>query len=116
MSEQATIDTSEPATVENMRTLTFEAMSAVKIPGHEAWMERAKNHRAILALGWGSLRQSNTELAQIMRDHEADCDWCALYDSLIEIEGFYKAVLEDIGVMTARLMIAMSQAFPDETT
>ncbi len=52
MTEQATIDTSEPATVENMRTLTFEAMSDVKIPGHEAWMEYAAKHRLVLGIGW----------------------------------------------------------------
>ena len=49
-------------------------------------------------------------------DISSAVSWCDLYDSLMEIEGFYKAVLEDIGVMTARLMIAMCQAFPDETT
>ncbi len=56
MNEQATIDPSEIATAEQIRTLTFEAMSDVKIPLHDAWMDRASNHRVILALGWGSLR------------------------------------------------------------
>ncbi len=116
MTEQATVDTSEVATAEDLRAFTFEAMSDVKIPDAKAWMERAATHRQVLGIGWGTLRCSSAELAQIMRDHEADCDWCDLYESLTGIEGFYKAVLEDIGVMTARLMVAMCQAFPDETT
>ncbi len=116
MTEQATVDADKCATTGDLRTLTFEAMSDVKIPGHEQWMERAKNNRVTLAIGWGTLRCSNTEFAQTIRDHEAECDWCDLYDSLMEIEGFYKAVLEDIDAMKARLMIAMCQAFPDENT
>ena len=112
---------SEQATVEDLRKLTFEAMSAsdTKIPSPKQWMEMGQKNRVILALGWGSLRHSNTELAKIVRDKKLELeegDWCDLYDSLREIEGFYEAVVKDIGMMKARLMIAMCQAFPEETT
>ena len=119
MTEQAAVDTSKVATVEDMRTLTFEAMSAsdTKIPSPKQWMELGEKNRVILALGWGSLRHSNTELAKIVQDEELkEGDWRDLYDALCEIEEFYKAVVEDIGVMKARIFIAMCQGFPEETT
>ena len=117
MTEPAMVDTSECATAEDLQTLTFEAMSAsnTKIPSAKQWMERGEKNRVVLALGWGLLRHSNTELAKIIRDGEPEEGaWCDLYDSLCEIEGFYKAVLTDIDMITARLLVALSQALPEE--
>ncbi len=107
-------ETDRLATPEDLLAMTFEPMPGVEIPSRKLWIEHAEHNHVSLALGLGTLRFSNTELAKIIRDYEDQDHLVKLYESLEEIEKFHECILKDLDIIKTRLLVAMHQAFPDE--
>ena len=100
------------ATAKDYIALTFEGVPDAEVPDRDKWMRTAEKDYSMLVEGIGSLRHSNTELAEIIGEDGQFEVWGGLLDSLIEMKRAHTELVSDLGTIQARILVAIHQAYP----
>ncbi len=112
---QADDATDKLATAEDYLAATFEAVPDVKLPKWDDWEEWGHREFPDVVLGVATLRFSNTELAEVVRKMGGVQGIAGkLYEVLHDIEESHRGIADELAVIQARLLVAMTQAHRDE--
>ncbi len=103
--------TDKLATAEDYLATTFEAVPDVKLPKWDDWEEWGHREFPDVVLGVATLRFSNTELAEVVRKMGGVQGIAGkLYEVLHDIEESHRGIADELAVIQARLLVAMTQA------
>ena len=102
------------ATAEDYLAAKFDAIADAELPTWDSWEKQAKLEFPDVVLGCTSLRFSNTELAEKVRQVGGVQLWGKLFEVLIEIEQHHRNIADHLGAASTRLLVAMAQADADE--
>ncbi len=94
--------------------MKFDAITNAEIPTWDDWEEQVQLEFPDIVLGCATLRFSNLELAEKVRDTGGIQQWGKLFETLHGIEQRHRAIVGHLEAINARLLVAMVQAGTDE--